>query len=199
MSVAGVPEDAVATIGDSTFFHSGLPALANMVHNKGDGTVIIMDNRTTAMTGHQDHPGITETLRGSKTEKIDIKKLVQSMGVKKVKAVDAFNVEEVKKGLKECNEYDGPAVLITEGECIQIRRDKKEKAYHVNPDECIACGKCLELGCPAIMKTDEEYKDTGKYKSGIDPVLCVGEICDICRQVCPTGAIKKPDKEGSDV
>ncbi len=158
-----------------------------------------MDNRTTAMTGHQDHPGITETLNGRKTEKIDIAKLAEAMGVKKVKTVDAFDVDQVKQGLEECNDYEGPAVLITEGDCVQIRREEQEEAYHVEPDECIACGRCLELGCPAVVKTDEEYEDTGKFKSGIDPVLCVGEICDVCRQVCPTGAIKKPSEEGSDV
>jgi indolepyruvate ferredoxin oxidoreductase alpha subunit len=195
MSIADLDEPVVATIGDSTFFHSGMPPLANLVHNKGNGTAIIMDNRTTAMTGHQDHPGITETLRGEKTKKIDIEKVVRAMGVEKVETVDAFNVGEVREGLEECNNFDGPAVLITEGECIQINSDAKKQPYRVNPEECIACGKCLELGCPAIVKTDEEYRDTGRYKAGIDPVLCVGSTCDVCRQVCPTGAIKAPEEQ----
>jgi len=195
MSISDLDEPVVATIGDSTFFHSGMPPLANLVHNKGNGTAIIMDNRTTAMTGHQDHPGITETLRGEKTKKIDIEKVVRAMGVEKVEVVDAFDVEAVREGLEECNDYDGPAVLITEGECIQIHSGETQQAYEVNPEECIACGKCLELGCPAIVKTDEEYKDTGRYKAGIDPVLCVGSTCDVCRQVCPTGAIKAPEEQ----
>ncbi|MBS3787868.1 indolepyruvate ferredoxin oxidoreductase subunit alpha [Candidatus Bipolaricaulota bacterium] len=194
MSLGDLDEPAVATIGDSTFFHSGMPPLANMMHNHGDGTAIIMDNRTTAMTGHQDHPGITQTLGGEETEKIDIEEVVRAMGVEKVEVVDAFNVDEVREALKECNEYDGPAVLITEGECVQITSEKAQEAYEVNPEECIACGKCLDLGCPSIVKTDEEYKDTGRFKAGIDPVLCVGSICDVCRQVCPTGAIKAPNE-----
>jgi indolepyruvate ferredoxin oxidoreductase alpha subunit len=112
MSIAGMPERAVATIGDSTFFHSGIPALVNMVHNQSRGVSIIMDNGTTAMTGHQDHPGTTWSLRNSSAPRVAIEPLVRALGVGKVRPVDAFDMGDVKDGLDDCLAYDGPSVLI---------------------------------------------------------------------------------------
>jgi indolepyruvate ferredoxin oxidoreductase, alpha subunit len=191
MGKSNLPEPGVATIGDSTFFHAGIPPLLNMVHNKGKGTVIIMDNSTTAMTGHQDHPGIAVTLMGEKVKKVDIYGLVKAMGVEKVLKVNAFDVKEMEKALKECTSYDGAAVLIAEGECVFISKDP-QPAYEVDLDLCTACGLCSRMGCPAIVKAKEKHEKTGKRKTGIDPVLCTG--CDVCRQVCPTKAIRKPEK-----
>jgi len=187
MSIAGLPERAVATIGDSTFFHSGMPPLLNMVHNGSRGVVIIMDNGTTAMTGHQDNPGTSWSLHCEEAPHVEIEPLVQVMGVKKVLTVNAFDVSAVENGLKECLAYDGPSVLITKGLCAQLDRTPKPP-YAVNPDECIACGTCFKLGCPAIIKSEEINEKTGEAKAKIDPALCVG--CDICRQICPTGAIQ---------
>ncbi|MEE8566959.1 MAG: indolepyruvate ferredoxin oxidoreductase subunit alpha [Candidatus Bipolaricaulota bacterium] len=187
MSIAGVPEHAVATIGDSTFFHSGMPALLNMVHNQSRGVVIIMDNGTTAMTGHQDNPGTDWTLQGKDAPHVELEPLVCAMGVEKVLTVNAFDIGEVERGLKECLAYDGPSVLITKGLCAQLDRTPKT-SYMVNPDKCIACGACLKLGCPAIVKADKVDEKTGEPKAEIDPGLCVG--CDICRQVCPVEAIQ---------
>ncbi len=194
MGKSGLPEPAVATIGDSTFFHAGLPPLLNMVHNKGVGTVIIMDNSTTAMTGHQDHPGIGFTLMGEPTRKVDIYELVKAMGVEKVLKVNAFDVKAMELALKECTSYKGTAVLIAEGECVFISKNP-QPAYEVDLDLCIACGACSKMGCPAIVKVDATHPKTGKRKTGIDSVLCSG--CDVCRQVCATGAIKKPDRKPS--
>lgn len=194
MGKSGLPEPAVATIGDSTFFHAGVPPLLNMVHNKGIGTVIIMDNSTTAMTGHQDHPGIGVTLMGEKVKKVDIYDLVKAIGVEKILKVNAFDVKAMEKALKECTSYKGTAVLIAEGECVFISRDP-QPAYEVDLDLCTACGICSRMGCPAIVKVKAIYEKTGKRKTGIDPVLCSG--CDVCRQVCPTEAIKKPDQKRS--
>lgn len=188
MGKSGLPEPGVATIGDSTFFHAGIPPLLNMVHNKGKGTVIIMDNSTTAMTGHQDHPGIEFTLMGEKVEKVDIYGLVKAMGVKKILKVNAFDVKAMEKALKECTSYEGTAVLIAEGECVFISKNPGP-AYEVDLDLCTACGICSRMGCPAIVKVKEKHEKTGKRKTGIDPVLCTG--CDVCRQVCPTEAIRK--------
>jgi len=190
MGKSGLPEHAVATIGDSTFFHAGLPPLLNMVHNKGVGTVIIMDNSTTAMTGHQDHPGIETTLMGEKVKKVDIYGLVKAMGVEKILKVNAFDVKAMEMALKDCTSFKGTAVLIAEGECVFISRDP-QPAYEVDLDLCTACGICSRMGCPAIVKVNVVHEKTGKRKTGIDPVLCTG--CDVCRQVCPTGAIKKPE------
>jgi indolepyruvate ferredoxin oxidoreductase alpha subunit len=192
MSIAGVPEHAVATIGDSTFFHSGMPALINMVHNQSRGVVIIMDNGTTAMTGHQDNPGTDWSLRGEDVPHIDLEPLVRAMGIDKVLTVNAFDMEEVEKGLKDCLAYAGPSVLITKGLCVELDRTRKG-TYAVNPDECIACGVCFKLGCPAIIKTNERDPKTGRHKASIDPSLCVG--CDICRQVCPVDAIYESEGE----
>jgi len=192
MGKSGLPEPAVATIGDSTFFHAGIPPLLNMVHNRGVGTVIIMDNSTTAMTGHQDHPGIETTLMGEKVKKVDIYGLVKAMGVEKILKVNAFDVKAMEMALKECTSFKGTAVLIAEAECVFISKDP-QPAYGVDLDLCTACGICSRMGCPAIVKVNAVHEKTGKRKTGIDPVLCTG--CDVCRQVCPTGAIKKPEKK----
>ena len=190
MGKSGLPEPAVCTIGDGTFFHAGIPPLLNMVHNHGKGTVIIMDNRTTAMTGHQDHPGNNYTLMGKSTKEVDIETLVRALGVEKVMSVDAFDVKAMGKALKECTAYDGTAVLIAKGPCIFVSRNP-QPAYTVDADKCVACGTCAKAGCPATIKIDAVNPKTKMKKAGIDPVLCIG--CDICRQVCPTGAIQKPE------
>jgi len=190
MAVAGLPERAVATIGDSTFFHSGMAPLANMVHNGSRGVVIIMDNGTTAMTGHQDHPGTQWTLHGQPAKVIDIEAVVRAMGVEKVRVVNAFDVREVEDGLKDCLAYEGVSVLITRGLCVQVSK-AHGGTYWVDENACIACGTCFRLGCPAVVKSEARNPKTGANKAAIDPTLCVG--CDVCRQVCPVGAIHAPE------
>ena len=187
MSIAGV-EVGCCTIGDSTFFHSGLAPLANMVHNESRGCVILMDNYTTAMTGHQDNPGTEyKVLRTNKARKIEIEPLVRALGVEMVKTVNAFDVKEVEEALKECLAFNGPSVLITSGACFQIHK-KIERVFDVDPDKRIACQKCFKAGCPAIVISEEVNPKTGKHKSRIDPTLCAG--CSICSQICPVKAIK---------
>ncbi|MEM3484631.1 MAG: indolepyruvate ferredoxin oxidoreductase subunit alpha [Candidatus Methanomethyliaceae archaeon] len=192
IAISGLPEKGVATIGDSTFFHSGMAPLINMVHNKSQGVVIVMDNGTTAMTGHQDHPGTSWTLRGQPAPQIDIENIVRAMGVQKVVVVNAFNVAEIEKGIKECLAYDGVSVVITRGLCVQISKHYAG-AYKIDEEACIACGTCFRLGCPAIIKTNVKHPKTGRYKAAIDQTLCTG--CDLCRQVCPAGAISQPSQE----
>lgn len=191
---SGLPEPAVATIGDSTFFHAGIPPLLNMVHNHGIGTVIILDNFTTAMTGHQDHPGNDFTLMGERTRRVDIEELVKAMGVEKVLNVNAFDVKAMESGLRECTNHKGTAVLIATGACVFVSRSA-QPAYVVDTDLCTACSLCSRLGCPAIVKAEGIHEKTKRKKTRIDPVLCNG--CDVCLQVCHSGAIQKPKETSS--
>ena len=194
MSLAGIPEQRVCTIGDSTFFHAGMAPLVNMVHNNGRGVIILMDNGITAMTGHQDHPGVGwAVIKDRPAQRVELEPLVKALGIKKVKVVDAFNIKEVKAGLKECLDYEGPSVLITRGECVFISNNPRPP-YRVDLEKCVACQLCFKVGCPAIGLSTEKNPKNDKFKSYIEPTLCTG--CDICRQVCTTGAIQpRAEKE----
>ena len=188
MSLANIPEKRVCTIGDSTFFHAGMPPLINMAHNNSRGVIILMDNSITAMTGGQDHPGVAWTVTKDRSaQKAELEPLVKALGIKKVKVVDAFNIKEVEAGLKECLNYEGPSVLITQGECV-IVSNNPQPPYRIDLEKCIACQICAKVGCPAIVLSTEKYQKTNKFKYYIEPTLCTG--CDICRQVCPTDAIQ---------
>ena len=189
LDIGDIPDPFVAVIGDSSFFHAGIPPLVNIVHNGGNSTVVILDNRTTAMTGHQDHPGVAETLRGEPTRQIEIEDIVRACGVDDVHMVDAFDIAAVEETYKKAFAYDGPSVVIVEGPCYFVGTGAGP-AYSVDTQTCIACGTCFKLGCPAIKHAAERNERTGRPKSAIDPVLCVG--CDMCAQVCPVDAIKAP-------
>lgn len=192
MSIADIPERGVCTIGDSTFFHSGLGALANMVHNHGKGVVIIMDNGNTAMTGHQDSPSTNwRVTRAREGKPIQIEPLCRALGVEKVKTVNAFNVKEVQAGLKECLDFDGVSVLITKGDCVQIHK-ASNRQYAIDADKCTGCHLCLKVGCPSIVVSDDENPKTHARKCRIDATLCAG--CSICAQVCPVKAIRPKEE-----
>ncbi len=186
MGLAKLPEPAVCTIGDGTFFHAGVAPLLNMVHNKGKGTVIIMDNRTTAMTGHQDNPGIEKTLAVGPAKPVDIEALCRACGVERVFAVDAFDVKAVRKTLDECVSKDELSVVITQGDCVFVSRSPKPARF-VDAEKCVACGKCIQSGCPSVVLSDEAHPKTKRLKARIEEVTCVG--CGICAQICPFNAI----------
>ncbi len=194
MGLSRLPEPAVCTIGDGTFFHAGIPPLLNMVHNRGRGTVIIMDNRTTAMTGHQDNPGLDQTLSGEAVAPVDIAGLCRACGVEKVLTVNAFDVGEVRRGLEECTAYDGVSVLVTRGDCVFVSRSSKAPRM-VDTDKCIACGRCIQSGCPSVVLSDLVHSKTGKRKARIEPVTCIG--CGVCAQICPVQAISGPESESN--
>ncbi|MBA7603386.1 hypothetical protein ES703_10494 [subsurface metagenome] len=197
MSLAGIPEPRVCTIGDSTFFHAGMAPLVNMVHNNSRGVVILMDNSITAMTGQQDHPGVGwAVIKDRPAQRVELEPLVKALGVKKVKVVDAFNIKDVEAGLKECLDYEGPSVLITRGECVFVSNNP-QPPYRVDLEKCIACQSCFKVGCPSIGLSNEKNPKNDKFKSHIEPTLCIG--CDICRQVCPTGAIQPPVEKKDEV
>jgi indolepyruvate ferredoxin oxidoreductase alpha subunit len=167
----------VAVIGDSTFFHSGITPLIDLVYNKGTTTVIILDNRITAMTGHQEHPGTGKTLMGESTITIKTEEIAKACGVKRVFTVDPYDLKELKKVIKREVEKKEPSVIIARRPCMLLLLRKKEagEPYSVNEEECIGCKLCLNLGCPAITMKDE--------KAVISELFCVG--CGVCVQVCP--------------
>ena len=171
----------VAIIGDSTFMHSGVTGLINVVYNKGNSTVIIVDNRTTGMTGHQDNPVNGMTLKGEPTHEIDLEVLCEAVGVKHVQTIDPFDLDGFEKGLKEALEFDGPSVIISKRECALLDKSKWQPACYITSDTCIGCKKCLKLGCPALVNDGKKVK--------VDPTLCVG--CGLCIDVCPTKSIHR--------
>jgi len=191
---AGSPEKHVAVIGDSTFFHTGIPtgipALINTVYNRSPVVTIIMDNRVTGMTGHQENPGTGRTLRGQETVQIELEPLVRALGVKHVKTVPAYDVEEIEATLREYLKLSEPAVLITQEPCALLPEARKRwVSLEVIDERCNGCALCFRIGCPAILKSDE--LPTGdRYQRPrvlIDSSLCTG--CEVCAQVCPRDAI----------
>ena len=180
MGQAGVEEKFVAVIGDSTFFHTGLPALANTVYNDGVVTTIVLDNYTTGMTGGQENPGA----------RIQIEPVVRALGVKHVWTVDAYDQKGVEKAIKEAVAIkDEPTVVVVHGSCVLLKTYSPKPVVEVDAEACTACSVCFRVGCPAILKSEEIYPKNGKNKAIIDPLMCVG--CDICLQVCPFHAIYK--------
>ena len=175
-------KNVISIIGDSTFFHTGIPGLINAVYNKSNQVISILDNRTTAMTGHQPHPGTGINAKGEETTEIDLKKFVEGCGVKNVIEVDPYKIRESVKKVKDIKSKDGLKVIIFKRECALISKEKRLQ-YFVNPEKCKGCKHCLELGCIAIT-----FKDK-KAKIGM---LCNG--CGMCADICPFGAIEKNEQ-----
>ena len=185
---AGVAQRNVAVIGDSTFFHTGMPALLNVAYNQGNTITIILDNRTTAMTGHQENPGTGRTLQGAETPAADFEALAHAMGIQRVHTVDSYNLKEVETALRDCLAANEPAVVVARRECALLPEVKKGWIpLRVDEERCNGCGLCFRVGCPALVKSDVLDAKTGKPKARIDPLLCTG--CEICAQVCARQAI----------
>ena len=167
-----------AFIGDSTFFASGITGVVDAVYNETDIVLIVLDNSTTAMTGHQPHPGTGVTMMGDVSQKISIPAILKAIGVKSVETVNPLHLDEAVKAVQDAASQKGVTAVIFKSPCIAVT--KPSPLYKVNKDACIGCKKCIrELGCPAIV-----YKDKKAY---IEPSLCYG--CSICSQVCPVNAI----------
>ena len=161
----------VAVIGDSTFLHTGVNSLMNMMYNKATGTVMILDNSTTGMTGHQDHAATGKTLMGEETWAIDIPGLCRAIGVKHVVEVNAFDIALLEKTVKEEVARDEVSVIITKTPCVLLSK--------ANKDKCKGCGMCMKPGCPAMTKDTD-----GKIV--IDDTMCTG--CGLCNSLCKFGA-----------
>lgn len=172
----------VAVIGDSTFLHSGVTGLMDVVYNKGTTTTIILDNSITAMTGHQDNPSTGKTLMKEPAPQVDLVKLAEALGVKRVEVVDPFDLGKVKEILKNEAAAEEPSVVIAKRPCALLIKEK-ETPLAIAEETCIGCKSCLKLGCPALS-----YDKVSK-KVAIDFALCTG--CGLCAQVCKVGAIVK--------
>jgi len=181
----------VSVIGDSTFFHTGINSLLDVVYNKSNTITCILDNRVTGMTGHQDNPGTGYTLQGELTDMASIPDIVKALGIKHVRTVNPLKLDELKEVFDWAFELDEPSVIITRYPCALKKWsefDKKEfkpleGKCEIDNDKCIGCRRCVSTGCPAISFNKLEKK------AKIDPVQCVG--CDLCMQVCPINAISK--------
>lgn len=171
----------VAVIGDSTFMHTGINSLVNMVYNQATGTVIILDNSTTGMTGHQDNPATGKMLNGEATYQVDLVDLCHALGVKNVVVADPFNQAKFEEVVKEEVARDEVSVIISQSPCALLKSYTPKGKCFVDPEKCRKCGKCLQPGCPAIKK------DEATGKTIIDDTLCNG--CGLCQQLCPFEAI----------
>ncbi len=176
----------VATIGDSTFLHAGVPPLIDAVYNKADITVMLLDNHTVAMTGGQDHAGTGISLRGEPTERIDFEKLIRALGVKWVRQVDSYNMGNMYQVLREAINHKGVSVIISDRPCVLDPLKIRGTPFYVENDGCTGCQLCMNLGCPAIRWNGDMFD--GHHRVEIVKTDCMG--CTLCAQVCPTNAIK---------
>ena len=170
---------SVAVIGDSTFMHSGVTGLINVAYNGSNSTVLILDNSITGMTGHQHNPTTGFNLKGDPAAKVNIEDLCKSIGIKRVRVVDPYNMKETEDAIKEELEVAEPSVIIARRPCALLKSIKHKPALKINKDKCKSCKMCLKIGCPAISMQDG--------KAYIDYTQCVG--CGICMEMCKFDAI----------
>lgn len=164
----------VAVIGDSTFIHSGVTGLINIAYNESNSTVIILDNSITGMTGHQQNPTTGFNLKGEPCTKIDLEALCRSVGIKRVRVVDPYNLKECDEAVKEELAADEPSVIISRRPCALLKYVKHNGPITPKTDKCIGCKACMKIGCPAISISGG--------KVSIDATLCTG--CGVCGQLC---------------
>ena len=181
---------SVAVIGDSTFCHSGVTGLMDIAYNKGISTVIVLDNSITGMTGHQNNPANGYTISGDPTTAIDLEALAHALGIRRVVTVDPFDIEAVRRAVETELEAEEPSLIISRRPCALLKSVKHKPSMRVNPDKCVGCKACLQVGCPALSHVPG--KD-GKTMAAIDPTQCVG--CAVCAQACRFGAIEPTVKE----
>ncbi len=174
----------VSVIGDSTFIHSGITGLIDIVYNKGANTVIILDNSITGMTGHQENPTTGRTIRGEATKQVDLELLCKAVGVERVRIEDPFDLKGFEAAVREELAVEEPSVIIAQRPCALLKTVKYTGRCTVDSDKCKSCKMCMKLGCPAIS-----FKDG---KAVIDHSQCNG--CGLCVNVCPFGAIVKEEK-----
>lgn len=180
---AGKAGKTIAVIGDSTFIHSGVTGLINIAYNESASTVVIMDNSTTGMTGHQQNPTTGFNLKGDPCTKIDLESLCRAVGIRRVRVIDPYNLEECDKAVKEEVNCGEPSVIISRRPCALLKTVKHPGPISVDSSKCIGCKACMRIGCPAISIVDR--------KAVIDATQCVG--CGVCTQLCKQNAIGKKE------
>jgi indolepyruvate ferredoxin oxidoreductase alpha subunit len=186
----------VAVIGDSTFMHMGMQGLLDIVYNRGNVTVLLLDNRTVGMTGGQDNPDSGRDIRGEEAPRVDFPRLVEALGVAPghVRVVDPYVLPVLFKTLREETKFDGPSVVITKRPCVLIDDYRRQATYEVIETACTGCGNCVEIGCPAIGITRREkaVKPSGREVelafARIETAACTG--CGLCLQPCAPEAIR---------
>jgi indolepyruvate ferredoxin oxidoreductase alpha subunit len=176
---AGEPCSVVGIVGDSTFFHSGITGLLDIAYNKGSSTIIVLDNRTTAMTGHQDHPGTGRTLMGESTKAVSIEDIGRACGIERVCVINPYNLEHVNRVISDEIAAEKPSLIVSRAPCPLREKKRVGVSRKILAEECKGCELCLNLGCPAI-----EGSEGGPR---INETLCAG--CGLCEQVCPAGAV----------
>ena len=186
MAKAGDTKPVMATIGDSTFLHAGIPGLIDAVYNQANITVLLLDNHITAMTGGQQHPGTGKTLRGEDAPKVDYEALVRAIGVTWVRTVDSYDLAAMYQTLREAIAHRGVSVIISNRPCVLDPVKIKGPALAIVNEQCNACQSCMNLGCPALTWGTDTFE--GRHKVQIDPSLCIG--CTLCAQVCTVDCIK---------
>lgn len=195
----GGHDKVVSVIGDSTFIHSGVTGLINTVYNNSSATLIILDNRITAMTGQQHNPTSGSSIKGEAANAIDIEALCRAVGVKHVYKVNPHDVVETRKVLKEAVDLEEPSVVISEAPCVLLpeMKERKPVSYFTNQENCVGCMSCIRLGCPAISWTsfregeamERGYRKSQKGLSKIDEILC--NDCGQCASLCKFNAITR--------
>lgn len=172
----------VAVIGDSTFMHTGVNSLINMFYNQSHGTVIILDNRTTGMTGHQDHPATGKTLAGEVVPAVEFEKLCHGIGIEHVVTVNPFDLDEITRVIKEEVNRDALSVIIAKYPCALLKDQKHPYKVEPMPEKCVHCGACLRPGCPALTRNEDG-------SISIDRTMCNG--CGLCMSLCRFGALQQ--------
>ena len=185
-------EKPVAVIGDSTFLHSGITGLLDAVYNRASITLVILDNRATAMTGGQQHPATGHNLMGKEAPAVNLMELVKALGVKNVRTIDSYDLEETRQAVEASMGEEGPSVVITSRPCMLFPKRITGKPYYVDVEECNGCGACFRIGCPAVLPAGQ-FTDKGLEKAVIDKDTCTG--CKVCVQVCPINVIHPLESE----
>jgi indolepyruvate ferredoxin oxidoreductase alpha subunit len=178
MQKAGEPRKVVGMVGDSTFFHSGITGLLDIAYNRGASVIIVVDNRTTAMTGHQEHPGTGRTIAGEPTGSATVEEFGRACGIRNIVTLNPYDIKPTINTLRTALESGEPWLIVSKAACPLATKEAVGPVHRVDQDLCTQCKACLRLGCPAIEWVEERVR--------VNETLCAG--CDMCAKICPQHA-----------